>query len=73
MKRIDFLKLFESGNPVYLKHEIEDCVLRYEPKSGKFYVKFKDEPEFKAHDNSTIVSEAMLEQKVISESEYQEY
>jgi hypothetical protein len=69
MSRDEFLNLFGKGKPVYLLNEFEQAVVKFDG-FGNVFVKFKGEPEFKAVQGSGVVSEALLDEKLITEDDY---
>lgn len=67
------IDLISSGKPVYLKYDFENAVVRFDPETSSFFVKFKGEDEFIAKQESSIVTEAILGFNEITKSEYDNY
>ena len=67
------IDLISSGKPVYLKYDFENAVVRFDPETSSFFVKFKGEDEFIANQESSIVTEAILGFNEITKSEYDNY
>ena len=68
-----FLKKFKKGKALYFKYDFENVVVRWEPSTNNYYVKFKGEYEFLAKQGSNIIYEAVQEQNEITESDYNAY
>lgn len=69
MKHYEELIRRSQEAPVFLKHEFEGALIKFQ--KGKALVKFPGKPEFQANKNSNLVTEALMEGKEISEGEYE--
>jgi hypothetical protein len=63
-----FQKKLQS-QPIYFVNSMENAYIRSEPGNG-FWIKFHGEPEYKAKEGSTIVTEGILEHKEIKKKRY---
>ena len=73
MSREKFFKKFQKDKPLYFKYDFENVVVRWQPLTNNYYVKFKSEYEFLAKQGSNIIYEAVQEQNEITESDYNAY
>ncbi len=58
---------------VFLSNNFENAVVRSDPGTPGFYVKFKGEKEFKAAKCSGVVAEALAEGREITAKEYENF
>lgn len=70
MKREDFLKKLETEE-VYLKNEYEGAVVKI--LKGSATVKFPGDVPFTAQPGSELVTNAILEQNIITKAEFEKF
>ena len=64
-----FKAKFLTDEPVYFKYSFEEAVIRFEP-GGKYFIKFRGNPEFETKHSNRIVNEGFLEYTEITKAEY---
>ena len=74
MNHIEFRNLLLK-QPMYIKNTYEDAVIRSSPtQSGvEYWVKFKGKHEIRPSERSVIVTDALLEQNIITKEEYDKF
>lgn len=66
-------KRIDNGDLYFKCASDNSYVLRAEPETTNYFIKFRGEAEFKAETNSSLLTDAYLQIEFITEKEYKDF